>query len=87
MTLPRAYMAAKVKIAQFVHDNNCCDENGIPCPLKMPTQIEMHPAVYMSLLASIEGSDSIDFREDGAYMMDVKLVENDRVPGIEMLVS
>jgi hypothetical protein len=86
MTIPRAYMAAKVKIAQFVHDN-CRDENGLPCPLKKPSQIEMHPAVYMALLASIEGSDSIDFRKDGAYMMDVKIVENDRVPGIEMLVS
>jgi len=84
-TIPRAYMAAVVKIVQFV-DDNCRDENG-PCPLKRPTQIEMHPAVYAAVLASIEGSDYIDFREDGAYIMDVRLVENPAVPGIEMLVS
>jgi hypothetical protein len=86
MTIPRAYMAAKVKIVQFVQDN-CCDENGIPCPLKRPSQIEMHPAVYAAVLASIEASDYIDFREDGAYIDGVKLVQNPGVPGIEMLVS
>ncbi len=76
----RAYLHAKVRVAQFWHDNR---------GLKPPSKLSMHPRVFRDLLGTMDlkAGDWLDLREDGYYLMDVKLVEDASVPGIEMLVE
>ena len=49
----------------------------------------MHPRVFRDLLGTMDlkAGDWLDLHEDGYYLMGAKLVCDDSVPGIEMLVE
>jgi hypothetical protein len=69
---------AMLRRLQFVRDE-----------FREPTQISMHPAVWADLLMTLEGPERyyIDWRADGPYLMDMKVIPDHECPGIDMLLA